>query len=86
MACSEESKDDRYREEGTLLGLLTPWTAPAAEFIARNGEFSIHQELAIGGKPVLGVVMQPATGLLYAGAQGLGAPICLRMASVCPSP
>jgi 3'(2'), 5'-bisphosphate nucleotidase len=43
------------------------------EFIARNGEFSIMIGLAVEGRAVLGVVQQPATGLLYAGAAGLGA-------------
>jgi 3'(2'), 5'-bisphosphate nucleotidase len=43
------------------------------EFIARNGEFSIMIGLAIQGRPALGVVMQPESGLLYAGAVGAGA-------------
>ena len=32
--------------------------------------------LAIGGRAVLGVIMQPASGLLYAGTSGFGAYLC----------
>lgn len=69
---SEESKDDLSRLKQERVWIIDPLDG-TKEFIARNGEFSIMVGLAIGGKPVLGVVMQPATGLLYAGAQGLGA-------------
>ncbi len=69
---SEESKDDQSRLKKERVWIIDPLDG-TREFIARNGEFSIMVGLAIGGKPVLGVVMQPATGLLYAGAQGLGA-------------
>ncbi len=43
------------------------------EFIARNGEFSIMIGPAVRGEAVMGVIMQPETGLLY-GLRGLGAP------------
>ena len=43
------------------------------EFIARNGEFSIMIGLAIHGKAVMGVIMQPDPGLLYVGAVNHGA-------------
>ncbi len=69
---SEESKDDHARLSQARVWIIDPLDG-TKEFIARNGEFSIMIGLAIGGKPVLGVVMQPATGLLYAGAQGEGA-------------
>lgn len=43
------------------------------EFIAKNGEFAVMIGLAIDRRAVLGVVFQPATGKLYAGAEGVGA-------------
>ncbi|MCB1435421.1 MAG: 3'(2'),5'-bisphosphate nucleotidase CysQ, partial [Alphaproteobacteria bacterium] len=43
------------------------------EFIAKNGEFAVMIGLAVDRKAQLGVVFQPATGKLYAGAEGVGA-------------
>lgn len=43
------------------------------EFVARNGEFSVMLGLAIDGESVAGVVYQPETDKLYAGAVGAGA-------------
>jgi 3'(2'), 5'-bisphosphate nucleotidase len=43
------------------------------EFIAKNGEFAVMIGLAIDRHAALGVVYQPATGKLYAGAEGVGA-------------
>lgn len=43
------------------------------EFVARNGEFTVNIALVHQGRPVLGVVYLPASGLLYAGAVGQGA-------------
>ena len=43
------------------------------KFIQRNGEFTINVALIEDGRPVLGVVLAPALGRLYAGAAGLGA-------------
>lgn len=69
---SEESKDDLARLNQTRVWIIDPLDG-TKEFIARNGEFSIMIGLAVAGHPVLGVVQQPATGLLYAGAVGQGA-------------
>ncbi|RIK55711.1 MAG: 3'(2'),5'-bisphosphate nucleotidase CysQ [Chloroflexi bacterium] len=69
---SEESKDDLVRLEKERVWIIDPLDG-TKEFIARNGEFSIMIGLAIGGRAALGVVMQPESGLLYAGAAGLGA-------------
>lgn len=69
---SEESKDDFVRLQKSRVWIVDPLDG-TKEFIARNGEFSIMIGLAVEGQPVLGVVQQPATGLLYAGAAGLGA-------------
>ncbi|MEN9475568.1 MAG: hypothetical protein RIS48_2290 [Pseudomonadota bacterium] len=43
------------------------------EFVQRNGEFTVNVALIEQGWPVLGVVLAPALGQLYAGAAGLGA-------------
>jgi 3'(2'), 5'-bisphosphate nucleotidase len=43
------------------------------EFIGRNGEFTVNVALIEAGVPVLGVVLAPALGRLFAGATGLGA-------------
>jgi 3'(2'), 5'-bisphosphate nucleotidase len=43
------------------------------EFIKRNGEFTVNIALIEGGRPTLGIVLAPATGLLWRGAAGLGA-------------
>lgn len=43
------------------------------EFVAKNGEFSVMIGLVVDGRPVLGVVYQPSTDTLYAGAAGQGA-------------
>jgi 3'(2'), 5'-bisphosphate nucleotidase len=69
---SEESKDDLSRLERERVWIVDPLDG-TKEFIARNGEFSIMIGLAVRGRPLLGVVMQPESGLLYAGAAGIGA-------------
>lgn len=38
------------------------------EFIKRNGEFTVNIALCEAGRPVLGVVLAPATGALYWGS------------------
>jgi 3'(2'), 5'-bisphosphate nucleotidase len=43
------------------------------EFISRNGEFTVNIALIEGGEPVLGVVLAPALGKAWWGAQGHGA-------------
>lgn len=43
------------------------------EFINRNGEFTVNVALVENGVPVLGVVLAPALGRLFAGVQGHGA-------------
>ena len=69
---SEESKDDLARLKKERVWIIDPLDG-TKEFIARNGEFSVMIGLAIGGRPALGVVMQPSNNLLYAGAVGVGA-------------
>jgi 3'(2'), 5'-bisphosphate nucleotidase len=43
------------------------------EFISRNGEFTVNIALIEDGTPVLGVVLAPAIGRLFAGSVGHGA-------------
>ncbi|MGH8129110.1 MAG: 3'(2'),5'-bisphosphate nucleotidase CysQ [Gammaproteobacteria bacterium] len=43
------------------------------EFVKRNGEFTINIALIEDGKPVLGVVHVPVTGMSYIGMAGQGA-------------
>ena len=43
------------------------------EFISRNGEFTVNIALIERGEPVLGVVLAPALGRLFAGSRGNGA-------------
>jgi 3'(2'), 5'-bisphosphate nucleotidase len=43
------------------------------EFVARNGEFAVMIGLAEGGRAVLGVLVLPAIGRTFVGAEGLGA-------------
>ncbi len=43
------------------------------EFISRNGEFTVNIALVEDGTPVLGVVLAPAIGRLFAGRVGHGA-------------
>ena len=69
---SEESKDDLSRLNKERVWIVDPMDG-TKEFIARNGEFSVMIGLAIAGRPVLGVVMQPTSDLLYVGAPGQGA-------------
>lgn len=69
---SEESKDDLSRLARERVWIIDPLDG-TKEFIARNGEFSVMIGLAVRGKPLMGVVMQPSNYLLYAGAAGQGA-------------
>lgn len=43
------------------------------EFISRNGEFTVNIALVADGEPLLGVVLAPALGRLYAGDVARGA-------------
>lgn len=43
------------------------------EFVERNGQFAVNIGLVRDGRPALGVVLQPATGVAWSGAIGLGA-------------
>ncbi len=44
-----------------------------AEFVARNGQFSVCIGLVSKGRPVLGAVLAPAEAILWSGVVGVGA-------------
>src|SRR5690606_1497796 len=69
---SEESQDSLERLNKERVWIIDPLDG-TKEFIARNGEFSIMIGLAIKGRPAMGVVHQPESGLLYTGIVGHGA-------------
>lgn len=46
------------------------------EFIKRNGEFTVNIALIERGRPILGIVLAPASETLWRGATGLGADKC----------
>ncbi len=45
------------------------------EFIDRRDQFTVNIALIENGRPVLGVIVAPALGATYAGAEGLGATV-----------
>ncbi|CAN5745958.1 3'(2'),5'-bisphosphate nucleotidase CysQ [soil metagenome] len=70
---SEEGKQLPYeeRKDWSTFWLVDPLDG-TKEFIKKNGEFTVNIALVKDGKPVLGVVYVPVTGVLYYGAEGLG--------------
>ena len=42
------------------------------EFVNRNGEFTVNVALVDQGRPVVGLVLLPVSGLLYGGVTGVG--------------
>lgn len=71
---SEEGAHLPYEERRTWhrLWVVDPLDG-TKEFIKRNGEFTVNIALVEDGKPVLGVIYVPATGVLYTGIVGKGA-------------
>ena len=59
-------------EEEELFWLVDPLDG-TKEFLKRNGEFTVNIALVERGMPVLGVVLAPASGRLFAGAADAGA-------------
>ena len=68
---SEETTDDPSRLEKTLLWCVDPIDG-TKEFIMGIPEFSISVALVKAGKPVLAVILNPATGELYSAAKDAG--------------
>jgi 3'(2'), 5'-bisphosphate nucleotidase len=71
---SEESTDVGYPERAAWrrFWLVDPLDG-TKEFIKRNGEFTVNIALIDHGRPVLGVVYVPVTGVAYLGRSGEGA-------------
>ncbi|MEL6178570.1 MAG: 3'(2'),5'-bisphosphate nucleotidase CysQ [Myxococcota bacterium] len=70
---SEESVDDKRRLEADRYWCIDPLDG-TKEFIRRNGEFAVMVALVerSSGRPVVGVVAEPATGCLTWAVKGHG--------------
>ena len=69
---SEEDASDRGAAVPSRFFLVDPLDG-TKEFVGHNGEFTVNIALIEDAAPVLGVVLAPALGRLFAGAAGLGA-------------
>ncbi len=69
---SEESADSRDRLDARRVWIVDPLDG-TKEFLAQNGEFAIMIGLAVGGRPVLGVVYRPDGDVMYSALEGEGA-------------
>ena len=71
---SEESADVPFETRRTWqrYWLIDPLDG-TREFVKRNGEFTVNVALIDDGRPVLGVVFVPVTGVCYYAAAGHGA-------------
>jgi 3'(2'),5'-bisphosphate nucleotidase len=69
---TEESDDDLSRLEKERVWIVDPLDG-TTEFISGTGDFSVQIALTVGRQPVLGVVYQPTTDLLYRAVRGGGA-------------
>jgi 3'(2'), 5'-bisphosphate nucleotidase len=72
IVAEEAVSAGRVPEVGELFWLVDPLDG-TKEFIGRNGEFTVNIALVHRGAPVLGVVLAPALGRLFAGDVGRGA-------------
>jgi 3'(2'), 5'-bisphosphate nucleotidase len=71
---SEEGPEAPYAERrGWRRFWLVDPLDGTKEFVKRNGEFTVNIALIQRGRPVLGVVYAPVSGLLYFAACGVGA-------------
>jgi len=71
---SEEGSSIPYaeRKDLPLLWIVDPLDG-TKEFVKKNGEFTVNIALIQNHRPVLGVIYQPTTHLLYWGCEGQGA-------------
>jgi 3'(2'),5'-bisphosphate nucleotidase len=69
---SEESPDPVAPEDGGRFWLVDPLDG-TRDFAAGSPEFAIHIALVAGGRPVVAVVLQPATSVLFEAIAGAGA-------------
>ena len=68
---SEETEDDGSRAHKVRVWIVDPLDG-TREFTLRIPEFVVSIGLVVDGVPTLGVLLNPATGELFAGAIGLG--------------
>jgi 3'(2'), 5'-bisphosphate nucleotidase len=68
---AEESEDTSHRLEKRRVWMVDPLDGTNG-FIEGNGDFAVQIGLAEEGTPVLGVVYQPSTGVLYRATKGKG--------------
>lgn len=69
---TEEGSQDHSRLAFERLWIIDPIDG-TAQFIAGTGRFDILIALAVQGKPVVAVAMQPATGLIHVAVKNEGA-------------
>ena len=69
---AEESIDTSRRLSKERVWMIDPLDGTTG-FIDGNGDFAVQIGLAENGKPVMGVVYQPLTGVLYRAVRGDGA-------------
>lgn len=69
---SEESLPEAMPADGQPFFLVDPLDG-TKEFAARTGEFTVNIALIHHAKPVLGVVLAPATGEMFYAAESVGA-------------
>ncbi|WP_150303687.1 3'(2'),5'-bisphosphate nucleotidase CysQ [Pseudomonas saliphila] len=72
IVSEEQAEVGLLPETGQRFWLVDPLDG-TKEFINRNGEFTVNVALIDAGEPVLGVVLAPALGRLFAGVRGHGA-------------
>ena len=73
---SEEGRDIPYaeRSQWQQLWIVDPLDG-TKEFVKRNGEFTVNIALVENGRPIMGVVYVPVTGVLYFADREIG---CFR--------
>ena len=69
---TEEGVDDPARLTAERVWIVDPIDG-TAQFIERTGQFDVLIALVVDGRPVVGVMLQPSTGLYLAAAAGDGA-------------
>jgi len=69
---TEEGADDPARLTAERCWIVDPIDG-TAQFIERTGQFDVLIALVVDGGPVVGVMLQPSTGLYLAAAAGEGA-------------
>ncbi|MSP58949.1 MAG: 3'(2'),5'-bisphosphate nucleotidase CysQ [Myxococcales bacterium] len=69
---SEEAPDDGSRRTHERVWMVDPLDG-TSDFVRERAGFAVMIGLAIAGRPVVGVVLQPTTGVLYRAVRGEGA-------------